>query len=267
MKPAIDTFEPLGAARIVPVTGGRAWCFEPIDGLDHLLAASRSPAAAVLKRDDRSEVVRVEHGGRAWVVKRYRLPRVKQIIQQVFGQSPAWREVRGAAMLARHGIAVGVPVALARLSRGRGEALVLQWVSGITLGEALGRDLPHEWRWKLAAALGRQAGRITAGGLVNRDHKPANIIVNPDADPLHSGGEPVMIDPLGIRRRKRGSDEAIWRMLELLGRCLRETGRVAPREVVTFIRAMLEADPSLAVGQRHARRHITRQIGRISRNF
>ena len=53
-------------------------------------------------------------------------------------------------------------------------------------------------------------------------------------------------------------------MLELLWRCLRETGHISPREIVTFVRAMVEADASLGGGRRDARRRVTQAVARIA---
>ena len=95
--------------------------------------------ATLLKRDARSEVRRVEVDGRSWIVKRYSLPRWKQVVYQSARLSPAWREWRGAQRLGAAGVRVSMPVAIVRHAGGRGEVLVLPYVEGESLGDLLRR--------------------------------------------------------------------------------------------------------------------------------
>ena len=228
-----------GVAWLAPDTTGDA----PLrDWVERLLSAAMQ--GRVLKRDNRSEVRLVEHAGQRWIVKRYFLPRPKQILYQSLRLSPAWREWRGARLLAGAGIRASVPVAVVREGIGGGELLVLPFAPGRPLGQIISADRDggpmtaarREQRLRLAAALGAQAGAIIAAGLVNRDHKPANLIVPHD---LVGDPTPVIIDPLGVRRLRDGGAGA--RMLALLGRCIVEIGPITPREAAICLRRFLAA--------------------------
>ena len=108
---------------------------------------------------------------------------------------------------------------------------------------------------------GLRIGLIVAWpGPIHEGMGEAVPIVDERADYAPGEAEPVIIDPLGLRPRK--GDEGVYRMMGHLYRVLRQSGAVSPREIVTFVRAMLAADPTIAanVPQRRRRRFVTKRL-------
>ncbi|MAE62444.1 MAG: hypothetical protein CMJ49_13940 [Planctomycetaceae bacterium] len=259
---------------------GRCW-FGPaaatlLDGADdaavcveEVIAAAASHAGAarvteVIKEDERSRVVRVERGGKSWVVKQYHMCRLKTWAYHVLRRTPAWREWAGGSALAACGVRVNLPMAL--VHRAGGQWLVFEYVAGLSL---------HEWvrdagpamrgddaarRRRVAAAIGRQIGGMSGAGKVNRDHKAGNLIIDAVCE---QGGEPMVIDPVGVKGRR--GDRGVYQMLAVLDRSVRRAGETTARERVACVKAMLAADGSIARARGTARarlREVMRQVDR-----
>jgi len=142
------------------------------------------------------------------------------------GQSPLHREVKGAAVLAGAKIRTAVPLALCRGSRT--QCLILRHVPGRTLLECMAdANLTNAQRQRIAISVGRQLRQMGEQGVMNRDHKPSNLIVDDDIageplvtvidaagvfqSPVRGWGMPAMlaslvIEPTGCGVRLRGCD-------------------------------------------------------------
>jgi len=198
-----------------------------------LVAALRAMDRAAMTplKDDpaRSAVYRAEHGGSAWVFKVYRRQSWWKMLLRV---SPAWREWR----LARHaakapGVRVSVPIALVTLSRTE-QALVLPYVEGEAMHHLVTSCTDRATRLKLAAAVGRQVKALLDAGLVNRDCKLSNLIA--DVRCMDDGDVPVMIDPLGVQRKRSG--DQVFRMWATLLRTTLREGPISVREGLTCLK-------------------------------
>lgn len=217
----------------------------PAPGL--LAAAGEATHARTLKQDRRSTVRLVDdpadhpadrggEGGspRQWVVKTYHLHAVRRAAAARLRQSPAWREFRAFGRLREAGLRVPPCVALVGRPDGD-EALVMPYIDAEDLEAFIaGSDDPLA-RARVARAVGAQAGALLRAGLVNRDHKVSNLLI--DASCRESGEPPIIIDPLGLRRRdpvRRGRVDRMWaRLLETAVKA----GPVSKREIVAAWRA------------------------------
>ena len=249
----------------------------------HAVATGEASVEHTYKEDRRSRVQCRRYEGRSWVVKTYRGSPLRMWCKHRMRQSTAWREWTAAKWLRAAGIRVIQPIAL--VHRGPPwrceQALLMPHVEAPNLAQYLRNAPPEEWhgaggwhgqaesaelaradpavahpnplihhrrqRALVAAALGRQIGRLTAAGLINRDHKASNLLI--DARCL-AGEQPILIDPAGLRRRPWWGGQGgrrVWRMLALLRKTAREAGPVSPREQLRCLRAALQADPTLAV--------------------
>lgn len=132
------------------------------------------------------------------IIKIFRRRGVGDTLQRLAGQSRAQREWHGLWKLRDAGIETPMPYALLRAKTHDGspiELLIMQRVPG--------HDLLHCWA---EGGLNGEAGRAilervgtqiaalmrAPTPLFNRDHKPSNIIIDPD-------GVPTMIDAAGVR--------------------------------------------------------------------
>lgn len=190
------------------------------------------------KEDRRSQVRCVAHGDQQWVVKRYAVGGIKLRGQRLLGASPAQRETRGAAVLADLGVRCSEPI----ISwRDRGEWIVLPYVEGLSLHHWLGQRGGPSRRGRVLESVGRQAGELTCAGWINRDFKPSNLIIDEACE--EDGLAPVMIDALGLRRRR--SDSQIVSMLNVFVRACQRQQLVSETEKRLLIEAMSQADPSI----------------------
>ena len=223
--------------------------------LDRIFAAE-SAALETLKDDPgRSVLKRVAVDGRQFVVKRYRVPWWKTRLLHPLRLSQVWREYRGAQRLARVGCRASIPLAIVcQHDRGReAQALILPYIEGTSLDRLLEQAPPaaqwsNEYRQKrlqLARVVGGQIQRLLAARIVNRDCKLSNLIMDEACE--HRGAEPVMIDPLGLRRRR--SRRQVMRMLAVLLRTSLRAGPVTVREGMTCLRAALSDRPASAVAR------------------
>jgi tRNA A-37 threonylcarbamoyl transferase component Bud32 len=232
--------------------------------LEALISAGR--VKSVLKHDERSRVELVDAGGRQWVCKRLFMGALLGRLYHRLRCSPAWREWKGARRLRVLGRRVNSPAVLVHDGRkgGRAQMLVLPYVEGRTLDAWIGDAPPAAQRpprvqrahHELAATVGRQIGRLVAAGVVNRDHKPTNLVI--DDACLAGEAEPVIIDPAGVRRRR--NDEQVFRMLAVLMRSAQRVGQITPREALRCLRAVLANDPSLGKGRERRLKHAARRV-------
>ncbi|MEM8782540.1 MAG: hypothetical protein AAGE65_06730 [Planctomycetota bacterium] len=117
------------------------------------------------------------------------------------------------------------------------EYAFVPWVEGVTL-DRWWPDAASEARPRMADALGRLLGELTAGGLRNRDFKPTNLLI--DA-PGEAGELPVMIDLDGVGRG--GSRRDAVRSAAVLDRALRRIDTVHDVELRGFAEAFVRASP------------------------
>ncbi len=144
----------------------------------------------------------------------------------VLARSPLHREVKGAAVLTGANVRTAVPLALCRGNRT--QCLILRHVPGRTLLECMAdANLTGAQRQRIAISIGRQLRQMGEQGVMNRDHKPSNLIVDEgvageplvtviDAAgvfqaPVRGWGMPAMlaslvIEPIGCTLRLRGRD-------------------------------------------------------------
>ena len=198
--------------------------------------------------------------GRGWVVKRYGVTGVMLWVYRLMRCSRGWREWRGARRLAQAGVRCSMPLAL--VCDGGGEALILPYIEGLDLARwhAAADELQ---RRRVAVRIGEQIGRMTAAGIINRDHKAANLIV--DAACAAGDAPPVIIDPAGLRRRR--SDRQIYRMLALLYETASRLRPVPPRIAFRCLEEALRADPSIAAREKSRLRYATRAIRSITKHM
>ena len=124
------------------------------------------------------------------------------------------------------------------------QILVFPYIAGVTVHQFLKDDSEQSTRRNLARAIGQQAGQMIAAGVVNRDHKPSNLII----DDACANGEqpPVIIDPLGVRTLKR--DRQVYRMMGIMIRTFVRAGRIRPTEAMVTLKEILRANPAFAPG-------------------
>ncbi|MCA9285805.1 MAG: hypothetical protein KDA22_11350 [Phycisphaerales bacterium] len=196
-----------------------------------MTAASETPRGAVscLKRDGDRSVWLVERSGvPARTVKRWPLTPALAFKLAV-GRSQPQRQARATRMLRRFGLAVPEVLAGPRVVRGAGPggfvALELAFVPRQTMLDRLrAGDADSRAARRLGAACGELIASLAAHGLLNRDLKLSNLIVDEH--------ERVwMIDPVGVRRCVDRST-AVFRMLERLGVEPASIPCVVPRSAV-----------------------------------
>ena len=250
------------------ISAGRVWISRgslrelglPPDAaaLGRLIDAVVSPSAKLVrtfKEDTRSVVRQVEVDDRTWVVKRYLGSPWKTGGYHLARRTPAWREWHNGRILGRAGIRVVEPLALVHEAKfGRwGQCLITPYLGGPSLhrwikqSPALASLDPHQRRRRLAMAraVGRQVGRISAAGYMNRDHKASNVIIDAACE---RGGEPILIDPACIKRRR--SDDQVYLMLAMLVRSVRRAGPTTELERAAVLRGLIEAGGLCGNGRR-----------------
>ena len=209
----------------------------------HIAAAQTTTggSATVLKEQTGGCVALVGSGDERYVVKFYGVKPIKAFIYQQVRRTRAWRECRGAAALAAAQVRVAEPLALVDRPRGGvwSQALVLPFIEGVALSEWLkAGDATDAQRRAVFEAIGRQFGKLTRGGLVNRDHKSANLMI----DPADLDAEPTVIDPAGIRRR---TPARLLRMAAILRQTTLRYPTVTANDLHSCIAAARTVDPSL----------------------
>ena len=198
----------------------------------------------ILKSDRRSDVRVHALQDREWVVKRYTVFAPKLWLYRFFRSSRCWREWRGAQRLGAAGVRSCTPLAIVHgRHHGRAsESLVLPFVPGRNVARWLKRHQDPDERRRVADRLGQQLGLMCAAGIINRDHKASNVII--DASCAAGDVLPVIIDPAGLRRRR--GDRQAYRMAALLYLTAGRRVPVPMRAAVRCLRAMLRADTTLA---------------------
>ncbi len=180
-----------------------------------------------LKHDARSTVERFATDRGTFVGKTYHLPSAKALPYRLLRQSPAQRELRNARRLARVGVRVPRPMRLV------GDTLVMPHIAGPSLHEFIEtRDDPRK-RLAVARAIGRQIARMLHAGYVNRDHKARNLLL--DAACLEHDAEPVLIDPMGLRR---ATARRIARMFARLVETARKAGPISDDELDAVVESL-----------------------------
>lgn len=203
--------------------------------------ATAESSADLLKEEAGGRVAIVGDPPSRFVVKLYGVGRLKAFVYQQVKRTRAWRECRGAAALNAARVRVAEPLALVDRPSGGSwsQALVLPLIEGVSLADWLAAgDATEEQRRAVFAAVGRQFGSLTRNGLVNRDHKSANIMIDPGA----LDAEPTVIDPAGIRSR---SDTRVRRMASLLRETTLRYPCVTAEDVALCFDAAREVDPTL----------------------
>lgn len=169
--------------------------------------------AAVLKREERAWVLAGDSPAGPVVVKSMTQGRMKGFLGRLFGQTRLMRQWRGAQLLRKHGFVVAMPIVLWQerdARRGIIESLAMPRLRGVTVLDALAEGSAGSKAMEIARAAGAMVGRLARLGLLNRDHKPSNLLVL-DGDRPGETPPIAILDTVGIRRCDR--DEALERML------------------------------------------------------
>ena len=237
-----------------------------IELIERVLAGGDQSIETLKDDPKRSFVRHVAVNDLHFVVKRYRVPIWKARSLHWLRLTPTWREWRGAQKLARSRRRVNAPLAMAfQPTRGvEAQAIVFPYVEGRALDQVIQiAPPPQQWsetyrrrRIELARTVGRQLGMLLSSGLVNRDHKLSNLIMDRACE--QQGDEPIIIDALGLRRRR--GNRQVHRMLATLLRTSERAGAVTPRECLTCLKAVLRADPSLARNEARRLNRLARQV-------
>ncbi len=183
----------------------------------------RGPAAGVFKSDGRSRVwLTSTPSGTEVVVKQFEHSPFKQRLSLLLGRHPVQRELRGRALLAAANVPA-VPVFDAGWEPiGRAGWGCRAWLATPLMGRSINRrlaDAGHDdsrrETWIDAAA--DLAKRLIAAGLVLKDFKPSNIIID-------DAGGAWLIDTVAVcscrgRRRNRAV-----RMAAVMDRALARDG-------------------------------------------
>lgn len=149
----------------------------------------------LIKRDGEREVWQASVLGSTVSIK----VRPAERFRAWLGTTDFARSVRAAGWLLHKGFET--PALLARGVVGRHELLINEWVDGPTMLRLLADAGDVARRKELFEVAGRLIGRLWRSGLVNRDHKPSNLVFR-----SRSLDHPHLLDVGGIRKRS-GDDE------------------------------------------------------------
>lgn len=168
-------------------------------GVEAMVSAAWS-SGRLLKEDRSVRVAGMWWHGRDYVVKSYAMNACKAWVYHAVRRTPAWREWAGAWRLERAGVRAVKPVALVHHGWGRWkQSLVMPYVEGLPLNHFLADgSVSGERRLAVLGHVRRQMEAMVRAGIVNRDHKAANLLVDSTAG---AGVEPpVILDAAGLRR-------------------------------------------------------------------
>ena len=240
----------------------RLWPKAPLDEIEHHVADLLNADDAhttVLKQDTRSRVALIQADGISVVVKTLRPSRRRMLLgglDHALRFSQGWREWRGARQLADAGVRCVEPIAITR--RHGADLILMPAIDGKTLIDHLAGECDPERRMALAGQIGQQLGRITAAGLINRDHKSRNLLIDEAA--ADGKAPPLVIDPAGLRQRRRTRQVAkmFALLLETAGqtvtrreamRCLHEAQWIDP--TLVGLRSLIDAAYRAKLGRAH----------------
>lgn len=206
-----------------------------------LESSAWAAGARVLKREPgggagESWVARAELAGRSCVVKVQPVGGLWGRLRLALGRTRLSRQWAGAQRLA--GMGVPTPAPLVRATARCAvpvEVLVTEYLPGRTLLEALaGPEMGLMPERALAEAAGALVASLAAGGVLNRDLKPSNVLVVADGAGQGADRREVLavLDPVGVRRL--GATELLLGPARMLASLLIEpTGcGVAPRRTI-----------------------------------
>ncbi|MEO0631964.1 MAG: hypothetical protein AAFY46_14755 [Planctomycetota bacterium] len=152
-------------------------------------------SGTLIKKDGEREVWQARVLGSVVSMK----VRPAERIRAWLGTTDFARSVRATGWLLHKGFET--PAVLARGVVGRHELLINEWVDGPTLLRLLADAGDVARRRDLFEAAGRLIGRLWRSGLVNRDHKPSNLVLR-----SRSLDHPHLLDVGGIRKRSRDDE-------------------------------------------------------------
>lgn len=174
--------------------------------------ASATLRCEVLRDNARRCIVRIDHEGMSFVVKRFRSTsgrhRFRETLKAAFGRAPAQREWRALQRAHAAGVPVVQPLGFGQLGGGD-PILVLAFARGAAFEVAHGNACPLERR-ALQRALGHAVRQLHAVGLCHGDLQHGNILV--------SERGPLLLD---LQRATRATDRARVRDLGFLEHSLR----------------------------------------------
>jgi len=228
--------------RITRPAGPSPWGEMGAEAVAALVGQMVVPSAVVgvLKAGPNSIVELHDSAARRWVVKRAARSGVGMRLEAALRLAPLGREWRGARRLRRGGVRCCQPVAMVqgRGVRGR-QMLLMPYIEGPTLQRFIGAVDDPAARLRVAEAVGRQLSRLLYAGLVNRDHKTSNLIIE-EACRVR-GEQPVLIDPAGLRR---ATPRRIAGMFARLLETAVKAGPLSKREMLTVLRAAFPGRPA-----------------------
>ncbi len=236
-----DCWVSVDAAKAVGLFGGGAEIARQVVAI----SACREISQKIYKEDKRSQVREVFHLEKRWVVKHMKMRGMKAWIYRCLRVTPPWREWRGCLSLAETGCDVVAPLGVVFKRDGKycgvGD-MVLPHINGGALYEWLidnrrNSETATE-REVIARRMGEQVGKMTRGGLINRDIKPSNWVIRYDRHDRY--GTPIMIDLAGMRNNT-GPDKVL-EMLGALYAGLEEVGGATMGESVHFLKGFLSQD-------------------------
>lgn len=208
--------------------------------------------------DKRNTVKRftIDDTGAEIVVKRFRLPRLPQIIGQLFRGSKARRAFRNALELKARGLATPDPIGYVELRRAPLVAGHCYLITAPCDDEPIRSrlEIPDRFDTKLAEAFGRYVAGLHRAGVIHRDLNSTNVLFAPIKD-----GEFrfTLIDINRMDFKEHGKQPPLSECMENLTRF---TGRLDVTECVARAYATERGlDPEhfasqmLAVKRRHDR--------------
>jgi hypothetical protein len=178
-----------------------------------------------LKQDERSTVLAGDSAAGPVVVKSLLVDRPKDLLSRALGVTRLMRQWRGAEVLALRGFVVARPLVLWRGRDDAGrvvESLAMERHAGKTVLRHLADgDLSAEMEAAVARRIGEDVARLARLGLVNRDHKPSNLLLHP-SEPQAASLKPVIaiLDTVGVRRSRSPREAAVRMLFGLTVECV-----------------------------------------------
>jgi len=190
-------------------------------------------ATSTLLKDSRSSTVALfEHGGKKYIVKRFRRSGLLTGIKNRLRQSPALRSWNFGQSLRDRGLPTARPLAvLQRYRHGlpREGYLIFEFIAdAVELPEAMVQASGTE-RQRLAETLGRLLRDVHDRGVSHRDLKAPNILI--------ADGQPVLIDLVGVRVGLKIADAERIRNLARLNASFADSALVTRTDRLRFVRA------------------------------